>query len=146
MPSEGHGWCCLRGMSYRLLLLVTAEVTPDVIAGADQVGQDERLQSQGQDRNHGGHGAELDGTNADDGCGEEGEEHGGSFHERGAEKAKAPRIRRRAGLSGGVRRFQIIEPIASPKALLVSDSRLEASKDGCSIKLNRGGTSHQSRL
>ena len=31
---------------------------------------------------------------------------------------KAPRIRRRAGLSQGVRRFQIIEPIASSKALV----------------------------
>jgi hypothetical protein len=42
----------------------------------------------------------------------------------GIEKTKAPRIRRRAGLSGGtgtaLRRFQIIEPIASSKALVVA--------------------------
>lgn len=39
----------------------------------------------------------------------------------GYKKAKAPRVRRRAGLSGTVRRFQIIEPIASSKALVERD-------------------------
>ena len=119
-------------MGCGLLRLLTAEeVTPDEIAGAEQVGEDEGLQGQGQDRDHGGHGAELDCTCADDGCCEEGEEYGDSFRGcaanecRGVEKAKAPRIRRRAGLSGRVRRFQIIEPIASSKALVVVRSRWE---------------------
>ena len=53
--------------------------TPEEIGGADQVGEDERLQGGRQDGDGDGHGAELDGTCADDGCCEEGEEHGDSF-------------------------------------------------------------------
>ena len=62
-----------------LLRVSLAEPAPEEIGGTNQVGDDERLQGQGQDGNHGGHGAELDCTCADDGGCEEGEEHGDSF-------------------------------------------------------------------
>ena len=58
-----------------------------------------------------GHGAELDGTCADDGCCKEGEEHGDSFHGLvGTEKRKPRASEDGQGFQEGYDAFRLLSP------------------------------------